>query len=78
MLLALISQLKIGMDLHKVTLPVFVLESRSMLERVTDFMSHVSPIPALPSVAACLSSSVMSQPDLVFGCVCHRLPEHVG
>jgi hypothetical protein len=28
------------MDLHKVTFPTFVLEPRSMLERITDFMSH--------------------------------------
>jgi len=40
MLLALVSQLRIGMDLQKVTLPVFVLEPRSMLERVSDFISH--------------------------------------
>jgi len=40
MLLALASQLRIGMDLQKVTLPVFVLEPRSMLERITDFLSH--------------------------------------
>lgn len=39
-LLALISQLRIGMDLHRVTLPTFVLEPRSMLERITDFLSH--------------------------------------
>lgn len=38
-LLSLISQLRIGMDLSKVTLPTFVLEPRSMLERVTDFLS---------------------------------------
>ncbi|KAF9538610.1 hypothetical protein EC957_006416 [Mortierella hygrophila] len=39
-LLDLISQLTKGSDLHRVTLPTFVLESRSMLERITDFMSH--------------------------------------
>ncbi|WFC98696.1 hypothetical protein MYAM1_001428 [Malassezia yamatoensis] len=39
-LMSLISQLRIGMDLHKVTLPTFVLEPRSMLERITDFLSH--------------------------------------
>lgn len=39
-LLGLISQLRKGMDLHKVTLPTFVLEPRSMLERFTDFMAH--------------------------------------
>ncbi|KAI0638794.1 Oxysterol-binding protein [Trametes polyzona] len=37
---SLISQLRVGMDLHKVTFPTFVLEPRSMLERITDFMSH--------------------------------------
>ncbi|GAA6006133.1 hypothetical protein JCM11491_002043 [Sporobolomyces phaffii] len=40
MLLALVGQLRVGMDLSKITLPVFVLEPRSMLERVTDFHSH--------------------------------------
>ncbi|PWO00045.1 Oxysterol-binding protein [Tilletiopsis washingtonensis] len=39
-LVSLIGQLRIGMDLSKVTLPTFVLEPRSMLERITDFMSH--------------------------------------
>ncbi|EJD04489.1 oxysterol-binding protein family [Fomitiporia mediterranea MF3/22] len=37
---SLISQLRIGMDLHRVTFPTFVLEPRSMLERIADFMSH--------------------------------------
>ena len=39
-LMGIISQLSKGGDLHRVTLPTFVLESRSMLERITDFMSH--------------------------------------
>lgn len=30
----------IGMDLQRVAFPTFVLEPRSMLERITDFMSH--------------------------------------
>ncbi|KAI9352641.1 hypothetical protein BDR26DRAFT_797421 [Obelidium mucronatum] len=50
-LLSLISQLTYGMDLHKVTLPTFVLETRSMCERITDFMSHpdlITGIPLLP------------------------------
>lgn len=34
-LLSLIGQLRIGMDLSKVTLPTFCLEPRSMLERIT-------------------------------------------
>ncbi|KIO23185.1 hypothetical protein M407DRAFT_244881 [Tulasnella calospora MUT 4182] len=39
-ILAMISQLRPGMDLQKVSFPTFVLEPRSMLERITDFMSH--------------------------------------
>lgn len=31
---------RVGMDLSRVTFPTFVLEPRSMLERITDFMSH--------------------------------------
>ena len=37
------------MDLTRVTLPTFVLEPKSMLERITNFMSHpefLLPIPA--------------------------------
>ncbi|KAF9263051.1 Oxysterol-binding protein [Marasmius fiardii PR-910] len=40
LILSLISQLRVGMDLSRVTFPTFVLEPRSMLERITDFMSH--------------------------------------
>ncbi|KAF9916339.1 hypothetical protein BGZ65_000323, partial [Modicella reniformis] len=39
-LMDLISQLTKGGDLHRITLPTFVLEPRSMLERITDFMCH--------------------------------------
>lgn len=39
-ILGMLSQLKKGMDLHKVPFPTFVLEPRSMLERITDFVSH--------------------------------------
>ena len=39
-ILGMLSQLKKGMDLHKVAFPTFVLEPRSMLERITDFVSH--------------------------------------
>ncbi|GAA96293.1 uncharacterized protein L969DRAFT_91740 [Mixia osmundae IAM 14324] len=38
-LMGIISQLRPGVDLSRITLPVFVLEPRSMLERVTDFLS---------------------------------------
>ncbi|ODQ50232.1 hypothetical protein SAICODRAFT_173898 [Saitoella complicata NRRL Y-17804] len=39
-ILGIISQLRPGMDLTRVTLPTFILEPRSMLERITNFMSH--------------------------------------
>ncbi|GAA5795689.1 hypothetical protein HPULCUR_001051 [Helicostylum pulchrum] len=39
-LLSIASQLTKGTDLHRVALPTFVLEPRSMLERITDFMAH--------------------------------------
>lgn len=42
------------MDLQKVTFPTFVLEPRSMLERITDFMSHpdllFGQVPFVPSL----------------------------
>ncbi|KAK6338733.1 hypothetical protein TWF696_009544 [Orbilia brochopaga] len=40
MLLSIISQLKPGADLSRITLPTFILEPRSMLERITNFMQH--------------------------------------
>jgi hypothetical protein len=40
LLMNLLSQLKVGMDLSKVTLPTFILEPRSFLEKLTDFMLH--------------------------------------
>ncbi len=40
LLLSIISQLSVGMDLSRVTLPTFVLEPRSLLEKLSDFMSH--------------------------------------
>ncbi|GAA5814643.1 hypothetical protein MFLAVUS_008142 [Mucor flavus] len=39
-LMGIINQLRKDMDLQRVTLPTFVLEPRSMLERVSDFFSH--------------------------------------
>lgn len=36
----IISQLRPGADLSRVVLPTFILEPRSMLERITNFMSH--------------------------------------
>ncbi|RSH88673.1 hypothetical protein EHS25_002900 [Saitozyma podzolica] len=40
LLLAIIAQLRPGMDLTKIALPTFVLEPRSLLERITDFFAH--------------------------------------
>jgi len=39
-LMSMIRQLKTGMDLSKVTLPTFILEPRSFLEKCSDFMLH--------------------------------------
>ncbi|KAI8987306.1 hypothetical protein BDF20DRAFT_815285 [Mycotypha africana] len=39
-IMGIISQLTKGTDLSRVTLPTFVLEPRSMLEKFTDFMTH--------------------------------------
>jgi hypothetical protein len=35
---------RVGMDLSKVTFPTFVLEPRSMLECIMDFMAHLDLI----------------------------------
>lgn len=40
LLISLLSQLRIGMDLSRVTLPTFILEPKSFLEKLTDFMTH--------------------------------------
>jgi oxysterol-binding protein-related protein 9/10/11 len=37
---ALLSQVKIGMDLTKVVLPTFILERRSLLEMYADYFAH--------------------------------------
>src|ERR1700738_4215879 len=49
-LLHLISQLRPGMDLTRVTLPTFVLEPKSMLERITNFMQHPELLLEIPTV----------------------------
>lgn len=38
------------MDLTRVTLPTFVLEPKSMLERITNFMSHPELLLPIPTV----------------------------
>lgn len=44
----LISQVKIGMDLTKITLPTFILERRSCLEMFADFLSHPDIFKSIP------------------------------
>ena len=49
-IMGIIGQLRPGMDLTRITLPTFILEPKSMLERITNFMAHpeiVTPIPRL-------------------------------
>ncbi|EPX70976.1 oxysterol binding protein [Schizosaccharomyces octosporus yFS286] len=49
-ILGIVSQLRPNMDLSKVTLPTFVLEPKSMLERITNFMSHPEFLLTVPQV----------------------------
>ncbi|KAH0370054.1 Oxysterol-binding protein, partial [Aureobasidium melanogenum] len=46
----IISQLRPGADLSRVTLPTFILEPRSMLERITNFMAHPEVLLTLPTI----------------------------
>ena len=49
------------MDLSKVTFPTFVLEPRSMLERITDFMSHPDLLfGQVPSVLYLISPDLLT------------------
>ncbi|KAJ9662125.1 Oxysterol-binding protein OBPa [Coniosporium apollinis] len=50
MLLHIISQLRPGADLSRVTLPTFILEPRSMLERITNFMAHPELMLPMPKI----------------------------
>lgn len=50
LLLALVSQIRPGMDLSKITLPTFILEPRSMLEKLTDFMTHGEFLTLVPKI----------------------------
>ncbi|CCJ29147.1 unnamed protein product [Pneumocystis jirovecii] len=49
-ILGIITQLKPGMDLSRITLPTFVLEPKSMLERITNFMCHPELLMDLPLI----------------------------
>ena len=40
MVFQLLSQVKIGMDLTRITLPVFIFEKRSLLEMYSDLFAH--------------------------------------
>lgn len=46
----IISQLRPGADLSRVTLPTFILEPRSMLERITNFMAHPETLLPMPTI----------------------------
>ncbi|KAI8932272.1 hypothetical protein NX059_010473 [Plenodomus lindquistii] len=50
MLSHIISQLRPGADLSRVTLPTFILEPRSMLERITNFMAHPETLLPIPEI----------------------------
>ena len=40
-LMAIISQLRPGADLSRITLPTFILEPKSMLERITKYVLFI-------------------------------------
>lgn len=46
----IISQLRPGADLSRVVLPTFILEPRSMLERITNFMCHPEMLLPIPQI----------------------------
>eukprot|EP00794_Sanderia_malayensis_P007857 gene7857-8707_t len=46
----LLSQVRIGMDLTKVTLPTFILERRSLLEMYADFFAHPDIFKGIPDL----------------------------
>ncbi|CEJ95002.1 Putative Oxysterol-binding protein-like protein OBPalpha [[Torrubiella] hemipterigena] len=46
----IISQLRPGADLSRVVLPTFILEPRSMLERITNFMCHPEMLLHIPNI----------------------------
>ncbi|OAA32668.1 Oxysterol-binding protein [Moelleriella libera RCEF 2490] len=46
----IISQLRPGADLSRVVLPTFILEPRSMLERITNFMCHPELLLHIPDI----------------------------
>ncbi|PYH80667.1 oxysterol binding protein [Aspergillus uvarum CBS 121591] len=46
----IISQLRPGADLSRVVLPTFILEPRSMLERITNFMAHPETLLPMPDI----------------------------
>ncbi|CAD6504046.1 BgTH12-05783 [Blumeria graminis f. sp. triticale] len=46
----IISQLRPGADLSRVVLPTFILEPRSMLERITNFMAHPEFLLPVPQI----------------------------
>lgn len=46
----IISQLRPGADLSRVVLPTFILEPRSMLERITNFMCHPEMLLPIPDI----------------------------
>jgi hypothetical protein len=58
-LLHLLSQVRIGMDLSRVTLPTSILEPKSFLEKLTDFFTHPDVMLRYQSTILSLSIRVM-------------------
>jgi len=50
LILSIISQLRPGVNLSRIPLPTFILEPRSMLEKLTDFMAHGELLIQVPKI----------------------------
>jgi len=81
-LMAMIGQLKSGMDLSRVTLPTFILEPRSFLEKGADNMAHgriiASYPPRVPTPQSCAFRFVTPYPSSNQPAPATSLPPHEG
>jgi len=50
LVMMLLKQVRIGMDLSRVVLPTFILEPRSMLEKLSDYLTHVELLALVPKI----------------------------
>lgn len=58
LIMSLIKQVRPGMDLSKVTLPTFILEPRSTLDKISDFLAHSELLAAVHKIEDPISRMV--------------------